>query len=199
MSRGLLGILKLGLFILLLPLLIAVIVAFHKELDVFKQAQDIFIWGVMAYTVLHLFIFTPQALYRFWQGVFMEICAFAGTVANIIVLAIPIVMTVMLLTYYMSTVIFRQPWAVSWVIFLVGFALAFHVILSAQELYEADDTQLKGHYLLTLSLVFIVNILITAGLLDLIFKNFSAVSFLREAVHYAEKLYVGVFRTAGIR
>jgi hypothetical protein len=199
MSRGLLGILKLCLFMTLLPVIMAVIAAFHKELAIFKDARDVFGWGVAAYTVFHLFIFTPQGLYRFWQGIFMEICAFTGTVANIIVLAVPIVTTVLLLVYYISTVIFRQPWGMHWLIFLAGFTLAFHVVLSGQELYEADETQLKGHYLFTLGLIFIVNMLITAGLMDLIFKDFSFVAFWKEGVKITGYLYKDLLGAVGIR
>jgi len=199
MSRGLLGILKLCVFIAALPVVIAVIVAFNREMTVFKDARDVFGWGVAAYTILHLFVFTPQGFYRFWQGVFMEICAFAGTAANILVLAVPIITTVLLLVYYISTVIFRQPWAPDWLVFLTGFTLAFHVILSGQELYEADETMLKGHYLFSMGMIFIVNMMIAAGLLNLIFSDFSFMSFWHVGVKAAGKIYTDILGMAGIR
>lgn len=199
MSRGLLGILKLFLFVVLIPMIIAVIVAFQKELTVLKAAPTIFGWGVAAYTICHLFIFNPQGVYKFWQGVFLEICSFAGTVANIIVLAVPIVTTILLLVYFISTIVFRQPWALEGMIFFAGFTLAFHVVLSGQDLYEADDTMLKGHYFFALGLMVMMNVVIAAGLMNLIFKDFSFVAFWKEGVKITWYLYKNLLSAVGIR
>ena len=199
MARGFFGILKLIAFVLILPVIIAVIIGFHRELHAVAGDGRLFWWGVIAYTIFHLFIFTPQDIYRFWQGVFMEICSFAGNAANMIVQAVPIITTVLLLIYFLAVVIFDQRWAQETMIFLTGFTLALHVILSAQELYESDETHLKGHYLLNLGVIFIVNMLILAGLLDLAFKKFSFMSFWDAAFQSGDYLYTKILNAAGMR
>jgi len=199
MARGFWGIIKLAVFILVLPALAAVILGFQKEMQTISGGSQVFWWGVIAYTVFHLFIFTPQEIFRFWQGVFMEICAFAGSTANLIVTVVPIITTVLLLLYFLVAVVFRQTWGQPSLIFLTGFTITLHVILSAQELYEADETRLKGHYLMNLALAFIVNMVILSALLDLVFKKFSFWSFGENVLKIAEQIYTHLLHTAGIR
>lgn len=198
MSRGLFGILKLFLFSICLPAIIAAVSAFQKEVAIFKDAPDVFFMGIIVYTIFHLFVFKPKGFFDFWQNIFAEICSFAGSGARVIALAVPIVMTLILLIYYISTVIFRQPWAADWLVFLTGIALAFHVIMSGQELYEEDDTSLKGHYFFALGLMVIANIVLAAGLMDLIFKNFAFVDFWHQWVGTAGAAYRQVLGAAGI-
>ncbi|MEW5894955.1 MAG: hypothetical protein AB1650_04250 [Candidatus Omnitrophota bacterium] len=199
MTRGLLGILKLVIFISLIPANIAVVTGFNNELAAVGEGAEVLWWGVIAYTIIHLFIFTPQGLYRFWQSVFIEICSFAGVIANAIVLAVPVITTVLLLIYFLVAVIFKQTWGQESLIFFTGFTLALHIILSAQELYEEDESKLKGHYLFNISLIAITNILIVAGLLDLIFKRFSFMDFLNAALHTGQQIYTDILSSAGIR
>lgn len=199
MTRGLLGIIKLVVFVILLPVIIAVITGFQKELAAVVRGGDAFWWGVIAYTIAHLFIFTPQALYRFWQGVFMEICSFSGVAANMLVLAVPIITTILLLVYFLVAVIFNQTWGQESLIFFTGFTMALHVILSAQELYDEDESKLKGHYLFNISLVFIVNVFLVVLLLDLIFKKFGFLGFWDSAVETGKYIYIKVLSAAGVR
>lgn len=199
MARGFWGIIKLAVFILLLPAVAAVLIGFQKELQTVSGGEPFFWWGVIAYTVFHLFVFTPQEIFRFWQGVFMEICAFAGRASNLIVTAVPIITTVLLLLYFLVAVVFRQTWGQESLIFLTGFTISLHVILSAQELYEADETRLKGHYLLNLALTFMVNVIILTALMDMVFQKFSFWSFGESVWSAAEQIYSRLLHTAGIR
>ena len=199
MTRGLFGIIKLAGFVVIFPLVAAVVIGFQKELGALKGAGDFFWWGVIAYTIVHLFVFTPQDLYRFWQGVFMEICAFAGVMANTITMAVPIITTILLLVYFLYTMIFHQSWGQESLVFFTGFTLALHVILTAQELYEADESKLKGHYLFALALVFMVNVFLVTGLLDMIFEKFSVVSFWNTGLEAAKHFYAKILDTARIR
>ena len=199
MTRGLLGIIKLIVFVILLPIIIAVIVGFQKELASLVGQGQSFWWGVISYTVFHLFIFTPQALYRFWQGVFMEICSFTGVAANFIVLAIPIITTILMIVYFLAVVIFNQSWGQESLTFLAGLTIALHIILSGQELYESDESMIRGHYLLNIGLVFIVNMLIVVLLMDLVFKKFSFLSFWNNMFQTGEYIYTKILHAAGIK
>lgn len=199
MTHGLLGIIKFAVFIVLLPIVIGVISGFQEELLRISGGGEIFWWGVIAYTIFHLFIFTPQGLYRFWQSVFMEICSFIGVAANALVLAVPIITTVLLLVYFLVTVIFNQTWGQESLIFFTGISMALHVILSAQELYEEDDSRIKGHYLFNISAVFIVNVILLVLLFDLIFKKFSFLGFFDSAFQSADYIYGKILTAAGIR
>jgi len=190
MARGLLGIVKLILFVMLLPIIIAVIAAFQKEAAALQEVNHIFWWGVVAYVIVHLFVFTPQGLFQFWQGVFLEVCSFAGVVANAIVLAVPIITTILLLAYLLVTAIFQKPLIQQWLLFFTGFTLALHVVLGAQELYDEDESKLKGHYLFALGLTFIANMLIVVSLFDLIFKDFTFRGFWDVAYETAKDIYL---------
>ena len=198
MARGVIGIIKLAVFVSLLPVVIAVITGLNKQLSSIG-ASNFFWWGVIAYTLIHLFLFAPQGLYRFWQSVFMEICSFTGVVANALVLAVPIITTVLLLTYFLVAIIFRQTWGQDSLIFFTGFTLALHVILSARELYEGDESKLKGHYLFNISLIVIINAFLLAGLLDLIFRKFSFLNFWQAAFVTARQIYTDILSAARIR
>lgn len=199
MTRGILGIVKFLFFIVSLPALIAVILGFHHELLTLVGNGESFWWGVIAYVIFHLFVFTPQAFYRFWQSVFMEICSFTGEVANALVIAVPIIPTVLLLISFLAVVIFGQKWNTEYLIFATGFTLALHVILSAQELYETDESQLKGHYLLHITVTGVINIILIAALMDLVFEKFIFMSFAKSALRFGCRMYDHLLSQAGIR
>jgi hypothetical protein len=198
MTRGLFGIIKLFLFIIFLPILLAVIMAFQKELMTLVENGVSFWWGVVGYVIFHLFIFTPQALYRFWQSVFMEVCAFSGAAVNAIVVAVPIIPTILLIIYFLAMIFFDKNWNPELVIFVTGFSLAMHVILSAQELYESDDSKLKGHYLMNISLSFIINIVLIVVLFGLVFDRFAFIPFGKNAFRTGTQMYTTLLNQAGI-
>ncbi|MFP4473861.1 MAG: hypothetical protein ACLFPX_08390 [Candidatus Omnitrophota bacterium] len=178
MTRGILGVIKFAVFILIFPAVVGVIIGFEHALSEAKDLTDPFWWGVIAYTLFHLFVYTPQPLFQFVRGVFAEIFAFSPFLSEMVPLIIPLATTLLLLVVFLLHALLGWTVRPVWVVGLTGFFFAMHVILTAQELYEHDESHLKGHYLFGMGVVFMFNMLVLALLMDLNFLKFDAAKFL---------------------
>jgi len=173
------GILKLIAFLFLVPVVIAVIQAFGVELSNLIDSQyEAFVLGVISLIIIHLFVFTPLTVYQSGQKVFAEVFGLFPRVGNIIALIVPLLASLLLIILYLCSNIFKISGFEKQFLFFVGFFLAFHIVLTANDMYDEDTTFLKPNYFFGISLVVIFNILIVSSLLELNFDRFSFLEFL---------------------
>ena len=183
------GVIKFVAAVVFLPLVIAVAMGFGDELARNKAMQDIFAWGVLIYTLWHLFVFSFARLFEFFQKIFADIFRFSSLLQAVVPRGVPLGTTLLLLVYFLVTNLFRLKGAEPIVYFLTGFSLALHVVLIAAELYREDPQFLKPHYFFSICLTFIVNLLIVALLLDLNFEKFSFLRFWQQSADHTVSLY----------
>ena len=189
MRYGLFSILKFFLAIVLLPLVIAVSIAFYQQLMKMDQLSPFFIWGVFSYVIMHLFLFVPQYTYEFGQKVFASFFPFSVVLAKLVPLIAPLWMTLLLVLYYIVSTIFKMKGIGQFFVFMGGFTLSLHIILTAQDLHDEDSNALKANYLFSISLIFILNLFLVSLLMSLDFKQFSFVSFFDAMSTIAKEIY----------
>ena len=78
--------------------------------------------------------------------------------------------------------------------FLAGFTLALHLVFTADVLKVKQPDVVNTGYLFSLVMIYIINILLIAFVLSLLFKNISFEEFFYSAYNSSKNIYVGVFK-----
>jgi hypothetical protein len=79
-------------------------------------------------------------------------------------------------------------------LFLIGFSLAMHIVMSAQTLREEDTSPVKPNYFFTMSWVYIANLILVVVLLSLISAKISPADFLKDGLMRAKQMYWLLFK-----
>jgi len=191
-TQSIVGIIKLIVFVLLIPVLVAVIKAFLSELSsLISSHYQAFLNGSLALVILHLFILTPAALYQSGQKVFADIFSLFPRFASMITLIVPFLASLLLIILYLCTNIFKLSGLEGPFLFFAGFFFAFHIILTAQDMSDEDSTFLKPNYYFGITWVIICNIVVVASLLALNFDRFEFLSFYETSVRNVADLLLG--------
>lgn len=184
------GIVKFAGAVALIPALIAVTQGFSSELTGLRILEARFYQGAAAYVLIHLFVFQPVMLYQAGQKIFADVFRFSAWVAQSLPLAVPLYSTLLLLVYYITTTIFHIRGVEEYMMTAVGFTLAMHLVLAAQDLSESDRAGIKPHYWLTMSLTYIFSLATVAALLALNFPQFSFPAFLDQVWAEGKRMYL---------
>jgi hypothetical protein len=175
----------------LLPLTITVSKAFYCQLSgisVFESKNQMyFLYGVAAYIVLHLFFFKLNYVYNFGHEVIHVIPTWLSYFVPIY--------TVMLCAAYFFISKFNDisQYAPAF-IFFIGFTLAMHIVLTVDSLKISQTDLVRTGYLFSLSLIYVINIIVAGFVISLIFTGFSFVDFFMQCYVETKALYLLIFR-----
>ena len=187
---GIFALIKFAVFIVLVPFLAAVTISFQREISELKYVyHHSFYWGVWAYVLMNFFLTDLNWLYKFGQAVANEFFRFWDPLAKVTPYVIPIFTLVLVGVYYLVVRVLGYFTNSSVWFFMIGLTFAMHIIMSARELYEADEAAFKPNYLFEMSLVYVVNILFMVQLLNSTAWKFSLFSFVQTAVDLTVNFY----------
>lgn len=213
-------ILKTAIGILLLPLLASFSIAFYEQfgnIDIFlTRGQQYFLGGIGAYCLIQLFLFKPAFLYVLGHEAVHVLAAWlclakvtsfkissqGGSVTtsktNLFISLspyfVPIYALLLIVVYYLiNNVIFSGIFAPSYFMFLLGMALAFHIVMTVDTLKTRQPDLVKAGYLTSGIFIYVINITIVAWTLGLVFDGFSFRNFLNNAVHLSGIMYQSIF------
>lgn len=213
--------LKMIIGILLLPLIVSVSVAFYKQFGnievVFAKDQQYFLWGIVVYCFIQLFLFKPVHMYVlgheavhalatwicFGRVKSFKISSTSGSVSSsksnlFISLSpyfVPFYGILLIIGYYLINSFFSKDILTrQYFMFLLGMTLAFHIVMTMDTLKTRQPDLIKGGYLTSAILIYIINLLIIAGTLELLFEGFSFRSFLNNAYLMTADIYKLIFR-----
>ncbi len=187
-------ILKLILSVFLIPWIICFALSFHEQLLYLKHLYPLFVGGIIAYLVIHLFVYAPVGLFQFGQNIVGSIFHLSEILTNSIPYILPFYLTLLLITFYVTEVILRMTTWENYFLFLIGMMLAMHIILSARELYELDTHALKPNYFFYTGLIFILNLITVSLVLGWVLPEFSAVDFLKASVDKTIHIYTAFYK-----
>ena len=194
MKQGLLTILQFFLFLLVLPFVVACVLAFQEQvLGVPVHKEQWLLWGVAAYTTLHLFLYDFKEVYEFGRSIVAKIFSFLGPSADMAGAVIPIyavlVICLGLLLNALGYGVYERL-----VLFLLAFVAALHVIGTAQQLYGSDPSPMKSQYLVSFGLVLAVNLIILAAVIIPLLPEFSFIAFIKSLAHRIAVYYTYVYK-----
>lgn len=205
--------------ILLLPFSIGVSAALYGQLGnvhALSNYQLFFLYGIGTYIVIHLVFYRPVFPYVFGHELMHAISTWVSggkvksfkatskggevkaTKSNSFISLspyfFPIYTIFVALAYSLSSLFFDVSRYVLIFIFLVGFSLAFHLIITIDFLKTKQPDLVKTGYLLSLTLIYIVNLSLLALILSLIFPDVSFVNFIQGSVQRALNIYAAVVK-----
>lgn len=193
-------IIKLIIGVLALPVACAVSAAFYKNIMLIGELArhlQFFVWGIAIYVILHLLFYKPTFFYVLGHETVhagmawlfggkiksFKVSEEGGSVSTdktnvVIELApyfIPIYAIIITIIYF----IIASSYAIngSLFIFLIGFALAFHIISTIEIMKIKQPDILKSGYFFSIIMVYIINIVVISFIFSLVFPGFSLKNF----------------------
>jgi hypothetical protein len=190
----LLAILKILVFLLALPLIAASVIAFQNQILSFPVAKEAWVlWGAGIYVGLNLFVYDFKDVYAFGKVWVEKIFTFfkpAGWV-------IPVYSIFLIIIYEGLLIVGRGASLQPYFLFAIAFTLAMHLVQTAREIYEADSSILKAHYLCIFGVVLIVNLFFISLLLAWVVPEYSFVGFIKslssQTCHFYKSVYKALF------
>ena len=208
---------KIIIAVLSIPIAAGVTVAFYKNLLLVKAlagSLSSFLWGIAAYAALHLLFYKPAYLYVLGhEAVHAGIAwIFGGKIksfkvsekggsvgtdkSNVIIelgpYFVPIYAIIITVIYFVIASSYRING--STFIFLIGFALAFHMISTIEVMKIRQPDIVKSGYLFSIIMVYVFNIIVISLIFSLIFSEFSIKRFFIDSWLLSKGAYIAVVR-----
>jgi len=194
MKQGLLTILKFFLFLLVLPFVVACVLAFQDQvLGIPVHKEQWLLWGVAAYATLHLFLYDFKAVYGFGRSIVGKIFSFLGPSADIAGAVIPIYAVLVVCLGLLLNALGYGTYE-RLILFLLAFVAALHIIGTAHQLYGSDPSPMKSQYLVSFGLILAANLIILAAVVIPLLPEFSFIAFIKSLAHRTFVYYTHVYQ-----
>jgi hypothetical protein len=189
-----LAILKIVVFLCTLPLIAAFCIAFQSQVLSFPAAKETWVlWGAGIYVALNLFVYDFKDVYAFGKVWVEKIFTFFKPAGWII----PVYSIVLIIIYEIFIIIGKEASVQPYFLFAIAFTLAMHLVQSAHEIYEADNSIFKAHYLCTFGVILIVNLFFISLLLAWVIPEYSFGGFIKslssQTCHFYKSVYKVLF------
>jgi len=199
-SQKAFGVIKFILGVSLLPLVYSSTTAFLNEFNtVEKPLQDAFWSGIVVFLAVYLFIWEPAVIYYRGQRLLEIIFTFFKPLVRVAPYLLPIYAIVLFLLYWPVSLLVRSGDLLPYFIFLFGFSIGLHLVFSAKVIRGKKEDFLKANYLFGFSFIYILNLVLFAAILNMLFAKFSFVNFLNNAALTAQGIFSAVFRQLFLR
>lgn len=205
--------------IILFPACLAVTINIYNQLagiKNFNRSQVYFLWGLVSYLVFHIIFYRPDRFYILGHETMHAVAAiFSGgkvksikvsktggqTTTNKTNLFInlapyffPVYTVILAIFYFLAGFIFDVTRFTSLFMFLVGFTLCFHVVLTVDFLKVKQPDLVRSGYIFSLFLIYIVNLCVLTYILGLIFSEVSFAEFLKGSLTTTKGIYASIYR-----
>ncbi len=200
-----------------IPIMFAVTGAFYVNIIGVKELSGIlqyFMWGVGVYIALHLLFCKPTFVYVLGHEAVHAVTSWimggkinsfkvseeggsvsttkTNTVIELSPYFIPIYAIILMVVYFLVAYSYSINGAVF--IFLIGFTLALHVVMTIEVMKTRQPDLMESGYLFSIVAVYVLNIVIIALLFSLLFKSFSAKKFFVDSFTVSKDIYIAIIR-----
>lgn len=211
-------VIKLIVGILLIPVAVTVTSAFAAQLgriQEFERLPVYFLTGVIAYLILHVVLMKPAYLYVLGHETAHALAAFicGGQVrgfqvsssrgkvlsskSNFFIALFPYFFPTYTIFFWLVYIVGRAFWDmtayVPYLLFLIGFSLTLHLVMTIDSLKVKQSDIFKTGYLFSVSLIYVLNLLIIGLFLGVVFKDFSFPGMFTAMCARAGDIYYVVF------
>lgn len=203
--------------VLAIPVAIGVTQAFYANILLITElasSLNLFIWGIAAYTILHLLFYKPTFLYVLGHEAVhagtswifggrikgFKVSKEGGAVAtdktNIVVelspYFVPIYAIIVAVIYFVVAASYNINGAAF--VFLIGFTLAFHIISTIEVMKIRQPDIVKSGYIFSIISVYVLNIVVISLIFSLLFPSFKAKAFFIDAWASSGRMYAAIVR-----
>ena len=186
--------------VLALPVACAVSSAFYKNsilINELAKNLQFFVWGIVIYVILHLLFYKPTFFYVLGHETVhagmawlfggkiksFKVSEEGGSVAtdksNVVIELAPYFIPIYAIIITVIYFVIASSYAIngSLFIFLIGFALAFHIISTVEIMKIKQPDIMKSGYFFSIVMVYIINIVVISFIFSLVFPGFSISKF----------------------
>ncbi|NQT22367.1 MAG: hypothetical protein HQ579_02895 [Candidatus Omnitrophica bacterium] len=203
-------------------LLIPVAIAFSKyfyielsRLDYLGARMHIFSWGIIVYMLVHILLYKPVYLYTLGHESIHALATWicgghitsfhvssqGGSVgtskSNFFIELSPYFVPVYTILLIVLTPLMRNilanVYTLSLYMFLLGFTLGMHLIMTAEALKLRQTDILKSGYAFSFMLIYIGNLLIVFLILSLFNSGLSFKTYFMKSLIYSRNMYLAVW------
>lgn len=193
-SNKVFDIIKLILGICLLPLVYSSTNSFLRQLGNVNDAAQSYFWsGVVTFILVYLFIFEPGWVYNRGHRILEFIFSFVQPLVKFAPYLLPVYLITTFLLYLILVVFIKGSQLINYTIFLFGLSLALHLVFSSKGIRTKKGDILKSNYIFGFSFIYITNLGLLAFFLNVIFNNFSFVSFCNDSYYLASNIFKAIF------
>jgi hypothetical protein len=212
---------KTAIGFLLLPLVASASIAFYRQFGnievIFSRDQQYFLWGIIAYCLIQLLIFKPSFIYVLghetvhalatWlclgKVTSFDVSSSGGSVStsktNLFISLspyfVPVYAILLTVLYYIINDVFLWGFlARPYFLFLLGTMLCFHIVMTIDTLKIKQPDLVKAGYLTSSILIYVINLILAAGILGLLFYGFSFRSFIKSSYVLTLDIYNVIFK-----
>lgn len=183
------GLIRLFLGILLLPLCVGVTIAFIYNFRILgAMAIGYFIRGIIAFLIMYFLIWEGSVLYSRGQKIVSKVFGFFAPFVNIASYVFPAYVIITIVVYLIFAFLNMRARILNYAVFLMGFSQVLHLVFTARTLRKRQGV-LKADYVFGFSVIYILNILILGFGFSLMFSSFSFMNFMRTALQLAGEIY----------
>ncbi|MDD4939555.1 MAG: hypothetical protein PHE18_01835 [Candidatus Omnitrophica bacterium] len=188
------GILKLLMGVCLLPFVFSVTAAFLNELSGIEAVFQSYLWaGVSSFIVIYLFIYEPAIVYSKGHRLLEMVFQFLKPLVKVAPYLLPIYTILLFIIYLLASFALSEE-GTGYFTFLLSFSLVLHLVYSAKTLRSKKGDFLKANYIFGFSFVYILNVMLFAFCLNIMFKNFSYVNFFNNFFQTGSGIIRAAFR-----
>ena len=196
MKDKLLAVLKLFFAILLLPVVIGVTASLWQSLHLTESAvSSAFGWGVVVYLIQHILLYEPAPVYETGNKMTEKTLEFFSPLVKVAGLCIPIFTILTFILYFLALKIW--PWMKEYFsvfVFVGSFTLTMHIVFTANSLKGKKAGWLRENYFFAIFFIYIINILIVAGIFCFLTNDFYFVDFVKFGAQKAGAIYTASFK-----
>ena len=204
--------------VVLLPVTVAASIGFAGQLSQVQNLEGLsafFLKGVVIYLIMHLVLYKPSYFYvlghEIAHALATLICggqvrsfrfsAKGGgvltTKSNFFIALFPYFFPTYTLFFwlvYFLVSLFKDISNLApHFLFLVGFSLALHLVMTTDAMKVKQSDIFQTGYLFSISLIYVLNILLVSLILSVVFKDFSFPAFFQASLERAGNIYYGIY------
>lgn len=193
-SGILVSLLKFIVSIMLLPLVFGLTINLSKEL--LNQQSHIvnnFVFAIVAYVILHIFIYEPRGSFAFGQKIIDSLFGFFPILKYLLHYCLPVYSLLAFILYFIFKAHFGYEDIIGYFIFLISFTSVMHLVLTAVILKDETGGILRGDYFFTLVLVYLFDIILISIFLNVMLENFSFLNLIKNGFDFFINMHSTIF------
>lgn len=187
-------ILKFIIVLFLLPWIFAFTVSFLSQSRLIESTTLSSFWyGVISFLAAHLFVYEMRIVYNKGQKITEGIFRFFSPLVRLAPFVLPIYTILLFLIYCFLSLFTRSFWLLQCFMFLFGFSFSLHLVLSAKSLQNRQRDFFKINYFFAFFFVYIINVILLASMLSILFGSFSSLLFFKQSYQITRTIFSAIF------
>ncbi|MFH0826801.1 MAG: hypothetical protein V1923_02800 [Candidatus Omnitrophota bacterium] len=194
-SGKMFGIVKFILGVCFLPFVYAATVSYLSEFRLVGESFEDYFWsGGITLVLIYFFIWEPAVLYSKGQRLLEFVFNFFKPLVKVAPYVLPVYAIILFALYGLLSLFIKSPWLIRYTLFLLGLAMALHIVYSAKTLRSKKNDFLKGNYIFGFSFIYILDLILLALFMSLLFAEFSFVDFFDRTFLLTKDIFASIFK-----